>query len=109
MGKLQIPTTIAFQLAVAADVLSLIEIRQKLEKINPMPGSPHGDLAHCVGGILQNLDICDADNMALIAMQLESYAIRVGAKDRGVEEKLRATPALTKIRNTLEKFVPAMA
>ncbi len=109
MGKLQISTTVAFQLAVAADVLFLMTLKDKLENINSERGSPQAELEHSVGGVLQNLVYCETEDMALVGMQLECYDMRMGHHEKKLPKRLHATPILTRIRDTLDKFSPVMA
>ncbi len=109
MGKLQISTTVAFQLAVAADVLSLMTLKDRLENINSERGSPQAELAHSIGGVLQNIVYCETEDMLLVGLQLECYDMRMVNHERKLPKRLHATPILTRIRNTLDKFSPVMA
>jgi len=109
MGRLEISTSVAFQLAVAADVLSLITLKNKLENISSERGSPQAELAHSIGGVLQNVVYCETRDMPLVGIQLECYDMRMGHHEKKLPERLHATPILTRIRDTLDKFSPVVA
>ncbi len=110
MGKMELSPADQFRLATAADYMTLVNLREKLETINPERGSPHAEAGHCIGGILEHVSKCTPFDMELVGMQLVGYAARLEAWDKLIpEENLRVSPCVDRVREQLEKFTPVLA